>query len=258
MAYPTVIYGPEGEQFNTYARQTNPGDPGTGGPVARLGIHPLGTQMVMADGRKFRFVLVGGATLVIGDALTSGVATASQQGLTPAAGAVGDRIITLTTGAATAANVFAEGFAHCSVTPGGGDTYKIAGHALMTAGAGDIVRLAAGHALRTAITTTTRIDLIDNPHSRVIQAPATTVASCPVGVAVSAPTTLRGAWVQTRGCVGVLGSGTLIAGDHVSTGLGTAGAVGPIAAIATQPIYGYCMRAAASGAWSLIYLTLDG
>ena len=258
MSYPTLVYGPEGEQYNTYARQTNPGDLGTGGPVARLHIHPLGLQMILADGRKFRFAAAGGATLVIGNLLSSGVATASQQNLTPAAGAVNDRIITLTTGAATVANVFAEGTAHVSVTPGGGDTYKIASHALMTAGAGDIVRLAAGHGLRTAITTTSRIDLIDNPFSRVIQTPVTTVASVTVGVAVSAPLTLRGCWIQTRGPVGVLTSGTAIAGDVVAPGLGTAGAIGPIAAIATQPIVGWNMLAAASGAWSLTYLTIDG
>ena len=258
MAFPMVLYGPESEIYNTYARQNNPGDMGTGGPVARLHVQPLGTQLILQDGRKFRFAAAGSATLVVGNLLSAGVATASQQNLTPAAGAVGDRIITLTTGASTAANVFSEGFAHASVAPGGGDTYKIASHALMTSGAGDIVRLAPGNALRTAITTTTRIDLIDNPFSRVIQIPATTVASVSVGVAITAPITLRGCWIQTRGPVAVLTSGTAIAGDVVAPGLGTAGAVGPIAAIATQPIIGWCMLAAASGAWSLIYLTIDG
>ena len=258
MAYPNVIFGPESEAFNTYARQSNPGNLGSGGPIARLHVQPLGVQLVVGSGRKYRFAAAGSATLVVGNMLVAGVATASQQNLTPAAGAVGDRIITLTTGAATIANVFSEGFAHCSVTPGGGDTYVIASHALMTAGAGDIVNLAPGHALRTAITTSTRIDLIDNPFSRVIQVPATTVASCPVGLAVSAPITLRGCWIQTRGPGAVLGSGTLIAGDVVGTGLGAAGAAGPIAALATQPIMGWAMLAAASGAWSLIYLTIDG
>jgi hypothetical protein len=261
-----ILFGPESEPFNTYAAAAPA--PGTtasvvyaGGPPAIRGVRPDGTQLVMQDGRKFRFARAGGSTLVVGDALTAGVATPSQQNLTAAAGAVGDRFATMTTGASTAANVFAQGFLVVSVTPGGGDTYKIANHLLMTAGAGDIVNFWPGFSLRTALTTTSRLDLIDSPYSRVIQSPASTVASCPVGVAVSAPTTLRGCWIQTRGPVGVLTSGTAIAGDAVSTGLGTGGAMGPIADNAqdTQPGgLAWCILAAASGAWSTMFLTIDG
>ena len=213
---------------------------------------------MLPDGRKFRFAASGASTLVIGNLLSAGVLTASQQDLTPAAAAVGARQVSLTTGASTALNVFAEGYLQASVTPGIGQTYKIAGHLLMTSGAGDLVNLAPGHSVREAITTSTRFNLVDNPYSRVIQIPATTVASIGVGVAVSAPLTLRGCWVQTRGVCGVLGSGTLIAGNVVGAGLGTAGAVGPIAAIATQPIIGWAVFASASGAASPVFLCIDG
>lgn len=254
-----ILYGPESEVFNTYAVVSPaPPDGYAGGPIMFRHRQALGTQLVLQDGRKFRFAAAGASTLVIGNVLTSGVLTASQQDLTPAAGAVDARSVSLTTGASSARNLFAEGFLQASVTPGIGQTYKIAGHPVMTSGAGDLVFLAPGHALREAITTSTRFNLVDNPFFRVIQSPATTVASAPVGVAISAPTTLRGCWIQTRGPCGVLGSGTLIAGNVVGTGLGTAGALGPIAALATQPIIGWAMFASASGAASPIYLTLDG
>ena len=254
-----ILYGPESMAYDTYAVVTPaPGAPLSGGMVAYRHRMPLGTQMVLQDGRKFRFGAAGAATLVVGNMLTAGVLTASQQDLTPAAGAALDRTVTLTTGAASAVNLFAEGWLQASVTPGIGQTYKIAGHALMTAGAGDIVMLAPGHALREAITTSTRFNLVDNPYFRLIQSPATTVASQPMGVAVSAPTTLRGCFIQTRGCCGVLGSGTLIAGDVIGSGLGTAGAAGPIAALATQPIVGWAMFASASGAASPVWLCIDG
>ena len=257
MSYPTVIYGPASEAYNDYpVNDPAPGDNGAGGPVAYRHAQALGKQLVTPDGRKFRFVGVGGSTLVVGNVLTAGVATASQQDLTPAAAAVGDRLITLATGASTAINVFAEGFANSSVAPGAHECYQIASHALMTSGAGDIVNLVAGNGVRVAITTSTRIDLIDNIHSRVIQSPATTVASAPVGVAVAATTTLRGAWVQTRGVAGVLNSGTSIAGNVIGTGLGTGGAAGPIAAIATQPIIGHCIFFDATS--NTVFLTLDG
>lgn len=256
-----ILYGPESEVYNDYAVQSPaPGNPGAGGPIAYRNVRPLGTQLVIEDGRKFRFAASGASTLVVGNLLSSGVATASQQDLTPAAGSINDRIVTLTTGAASALNLFAEGYLVVSVTPGGGDTYRIAGHLLMTAGAGDIVNLAPGHALRRALTTGSRIDLINNPFARVIQIPATTVASMSVGVAISAPLTLRGCWIQTRGPVGVLSSGSMIAGNAVAPGLGTAGAVGPIADNTqdTSPRIGFCMFAAASAAWSTVFLTLDG
>jgi len=263
MSFPTVLYGPESEVYNTYAVVSPaPGNNGAGGPIAYRHRHPLGKQLILEDGRKFRFAAAGGSTLVIGNVLSSGVRTASQQNLTAAAGEIGDRIITMTTGAASAVNIFAEGYANISVTPGLGNSYKIASHAVMTSGAGDIVNLAPGHALRVALTTSSRIDLIDNPYFRVIQLPATTAASQIVGVAIVAATTLRGGWIQTRGVACVLGSGTLIAGTRAVAPLGTAGACGPETAVAgtskLETDIGHTIFAAASGAASSIFLELDG
>ena len=259
MAFPPVLYGPESMAYDTYAVVSPaPGQIGAGLPINYRHRHALGKQLVLEDGRKFRFGAAGASTLVVGDALTAGVATASQQNLTAAAGAINDRFATMTTGASSARNLFAEGFLVVSVTPGGGDTYKIANHLLMTTAAGDIVNFAPGHALRRALTTTSRLDLIPNPYFALIQSPATTVASTPMGVAISAPTTLRACWIQTRGVVGALTSGTAIAGDVAGTGLGTGGAIGPIGAIATQPIFGFVVFAAATGAWSTFFLTIDG
>ncbi len=253
MAYPNVLYGPEGEQFNVYAA-------GTAGFDTRGGRYPLGTQLILQDGRKFRFAEAGASTLVSGNALTGIVGLSTDADMVPAAGAIGDRLVTFTHGSATVvANFFSEGFLTISVTPGGGDIYRIGGHlALTSSTAGDIINLAPGNALRQAISATSRIHLTVNPYGRVIQAPATTVAAVPVGVAISAPTTGKFCYVQTCGPAGVLTSGTAIAGDVVGAGLGTAGAVGPIAALATQPIFGTVIRAAASGAWSTIRLSIDG
>lgn len=253
-----ILYGPNSMAYDTYAVVAPAPGAYTDGQIAYRHQFPLGKQLVTIDGRKFRFGAAGASTLVIGNMLTAGVLTTSQQDLTPAAGSVNDRSVSLTTGASSARNVFAEGWLQASVTPGIGQTYLIGSHALMTSGAGDLVYLAGGHALREAITTSTRFNLVDNPYFRLIQSPATTVASQPMGVAVSAPTTLRGCWIGTRGCFGVLTSGTAIAGDVVGTGLGTAGAAGPIAALATQPIIGWTMFASASGAASPFFICIDG
>lgn len=260
MSYPTVIFG---------APDSMPYELTTGNnALAQKGRLPLGTQIVMQDGRKFRYSLAGGTLLVVGNVISSAAIIATDRDLTAAAGAIGDRLATFTHGAATTiANYFSEGSMVVSVAPGGGDTYKIDNHlALRNATAGDLVNFAPGHALRQALTTTSRLDLVANPYGGVIQFPATTATGAPVGVAVSAIAATTGmGWLQTRGPCGVLTSGTLIVGVTVSCQSGTAGSV--IAPLITttgdgtrtyQNNIGFCQVVAATGAWSTIILTLDG
>ncbi len=252
------MYGPDTEVYNDYPVNNNPGDLGAGGPVAQLGRYRYGQQLILGNGRKFRFGAAGGSTLAIGDLLSGPVATSSSQNLTAAIVAVGSRVLTFTYGTTMAANVMAEGFGVISVTPGAGQVYGINSHGALANAAGQVVNI--DHSVRVALTATSRIDLINNNYKGLIQTPATTVASAAMGVALTATTTLRGCWIQTRGPAAVLTSGTAIAGDVVAPGLGTGGAVGPIADNAqdTQPPVGFCMFAAASGAWSTIYLMIDG
>src|SRR3989304_4644129 len=157
MSYPSIeIYGPEGEQYNTYAAASQR--------------WPFGTALRAQDGRVYRFARAGGATLVIGDLLTAAANVANDVGRTGIAAAVGSRAPTLTMGGATTANLYAEGYWQNSVTPGGGDSYKINNH--LGGQTAVVFNLDAG--LVTAITTTTRVDLIKNPYDAVIQTPATT------------------------------------------------------------------------------------
>lgn len=265
MSYPSVLYGPESLVWDFDAAVSPaPGDNGSGGAIAYRGRYPLGKQLVLEDGRKFRHVLVGGTTLVVGNMLTGAAALTTSEDLVPAAGSINDRIITFTHGAATTViNLFAEGYAVISVTPGGGDTYKIASHAaLRNATAGDVVNLAPGNALRRALTTTSRLDLVRNPYQGAIQAPATTIAGVPIGVAIAAITNAQFGWIQTRGICGVLTEGTVVTGNRAVTPTATAGAVGPESAtVATLNIsisVGLVQVIAATSAWSSIFLTMDG
>lgn len=256
MSYPSIIFNAS----DSLAYELTAGN----AALPQKGRYPLGTQMCQQDGRKFRYAMAGGTLLTVGDVITSAAQISTDVGMTPAAGAIGDRLITFTHGAATTiANYFSEGVAVISVTPGGGDTYKISDHlALASAVAGDVVNLSPGHALRRALTTTSRLDLMCALYAYVIQAAATTLTGAPVGVAVSpiAATTGMG-WLQTRGQVGVLTSGTLIVGNRGVSGLG-AGGIGPETATAatskTQVTIGTVQGVAASGAWSSIYLQIDG
>src|SRR5262249_44476489 len=142
--------------------------------------------------------------------------------------------IGLTHGAATViANFFAEGFATISVTPGGGDCYKIAAHVALANGVNtppDVVNLWPGHRIRRALTdTTSKVDLLQHPYSRVIQAP-TTATGAVIGVAITPLTGATGrgnfGWLQTRGAVGVLTDNTsLLIGEVAISSTVTAGSV---------------------------------
>lgn len=261
MSYPVILAGPESEVFNTYDPVSPaPGDNGVGGQVAQRGVHPLGKQLVLDDGRKYRFALAGGSDLVRGMVQGSPAVITTDQSMACAAGAVGDRFISYTHGAATTAiNYFAEGYAVISLDPGQGNAYKIASHAAIGSGtAGSIVNLAPGNALQTALTTTSDLSLLANPYGGVVIV-AATILSAPVGVCVKVISAGDFGWLQTRGAAAVNCTGTMTIGSPAVMLLsgGTAGTPAPASA-ATQPEVGKVIMVEATGEASGLFLTLDG
>ena len=260
MAYPSILFGPEREVFNDYAAVSPaPGDNGSGGAIAQRGRHALGKQLVLEDGRKYRFSRVGGTALVRGNVLTSAAIITTDQSMALAVGAVDDRILTFTHGAATVViNYFAEGFGVISLAPGSGLAYKIASHAaLQSAVAGDIVNLAPGVRVRVALTTTSDLSLLANTYDGLIQAAATTLTGAPVGIAHTVTAANRFCWVQTRGLASVLTAGVLVVGANAISPTGVAGAAGPSGA-ATSAHVGIVQMVEADTEWSGVFLTLDG
>ncbi len=261
----TIMYGPESEVYNTYS-VVSPAPPAAvaGGAIAYRHRHPLGKQLVLDDMRKFRFGAAFTATLVKGNVVSASVSTASQQSLAPqTAAVVGDRSLIVTTGASSAINVFAEGYAIATIFTANvaGSCYRIAGHALMTSGT-DTVHLAPGHSVREALTTaTSKVDLIDNPFFALVQVPATTAANAIMGVAVSAPTSRQACWIQTRGMASVLGLTGTIAGTRATAPGGTAGTCIPETAAGAEQLettIGISVHAHAATQGQVVFLTLDG
>ncbi len=266
MSSPSVMYGPDSLAYETYDPVSPaPGVPVEGGSIAHRGRYPLGTQLVLQDGRKFRFFLNGGVLGVIGDVAQTAVVVTTDVDMTPTAisatvNQLGARTVSFTHGAGTAViNQYAEGYVIMSLAPGGGHTYKIAGHAALTSGGtAEVVRLAPGHAIREAITIVTDIDLIPHPYSGDIQL-AATITGTPVGVYVTATPIDDFGWLATRGICGTLSAASLTIGSPAVALLsgGTAGAVAPASA-GTQPEVGRVVRIAAATEFSAIFLTIDG
>lgn len=247
------------------------------------GPYPLGTQLVLRDGRKFRYASVGATTLTVGNTIQASISLTTDTGMSatasttvnPYTGAIADnskgsQALAFTHGAATViANFFAEGFIYVNVTPGGGDYYKIAAHPAFASGANtpaDLVNLWPGHKLRNALTnTTSKVSLLSHPYSRVIQTPATLPTGVIAGVAITPLTGATGrgnfGFLQTRGPVPILMDNTTgVVGQPAIASTVTAGAVSLVTTtnIITSPIIGQFMFIGASAAFSLVYLTVDG
>ena len=256
-----ILYGPESQVFNTYDPVSPaPGDNGPGGQIAQRGRHPLGQQLILQDGRKFRFARAGGTALVIGNVLQSATPISTDASMACAAGAVNDRIITFTHGAATTVvNFYAEGYANISLAPGSGQIYPVASHAaLRNATAGDVVNLVPGHALRVALTTTSDLTLVNNIYDGVIQMSATPLGAL-AGICLVTAAAGVFMWVQTRGMASVLSAASTVSGNNVGCLLtgGTVGAVAPLSA-ATQPVVGIAQAAEGTAEWGAINVMIDG
>lgn len=252
--YGQVVQLPNQEQRSVYTLVQSP-----------LGAerYPLGTLGTTQDGRWFQFSKNGASTLVAGNVLTGPVNDSNFINNTAAATAVGATSTVFTQGAtAITQNLFKDGWLSVSVTPGAGYLYGLAEHGAVGSATSATWTLANGETFQVALTTTSRLDLVRNPHRGVIQCPATTIAACPVGVAVSVPLLNQYCWVQVQGAANVLTAGTLIIGNRAITPTGTAGACGPESA--TTAVFnidcdlGRVISVAASTAWSVINLEMLG
>ncbi len=260
MAYPTIIYIPEGEQFNNYAARR----------------WPLGTRAMLQDGRRYVFAAAGATALIRGDLQQSEVPDADHDTLAvQAAGAVGDRTISFTNGSdEIEANLYADGFVATEAVAGIGEgmTLKIElTHGVLAASSTQVLPLAAGYGLPFAINTSDTLTLIKNPYEDniITAAPPTAMVT---GVACSAVPIDNWGWLQTWGPTTVLIDNTVVIGGRVSPS-GTAGSsvvgsveatgriittTAPTTAQTTEIIeLGICMEVAPTTGYGLIFMRLS-
>lgn len=211
----------------------------------------LGAIAYSADGRRFRYALVGGTALVAGTLLQNSAETTAWENLTAVAAAVGDTQIASTSTITVTANALAGGQALISVTPGIGQMYQISGHSAYTAAA---PTLNISDPIRVALTTSSRIDLIPSPFYNVIINPST-ATGMPVGVALFAAASATYAWIQSGGIANILADGTVVVGTNVAASNATAGAVE--AHTGVQAIVGVAMTGIATTENGAVKLTID-
>lgn len=190
--------------------------------------HPLGQPGVTKDGRFFRYCKAGAVTLVVGNALQSRVEDTDHDDVTCRATAAGATSLLITTGSGSGAldaNEYADGWAVIDTTPGLGYMYKIAGHLAISASTNGALDLADNETVQVALTTSSKITLIANPYSGVIQHPVTTATGITVGGCTYPIAAGEYGWIQTGGPGAALIAGTPGVGQPVTAVGATAGAL---------------------------------
>lgn len=214
----------------------------------------VGALAVSSDGRKFRYTLAGGTSLVVGKLQQCPAEITDHQGLTAAATAIDARVSVFTLGATLASvDQYAGGLLIVTITPGVGYSYGVSGHAAVAASGSMTCNLS--DPVQVALTSTSRLDLVLNPWSGVIVHP-TTKTGVPVGVAIDVVTNAKYGWIQSGGAVGCLSDGATAVGAFVSPSTGVAGSIID-ATHASESTVGNAITGIADTDYGAIYLTID-
>jgi hypothetical protein len=217
MSFPNVVFGSEGELWHNSSGETV----------------PVGTLMIIEDGRKFRFTeIASGVTTVVNGLLQAEVHTTDQSGEAIDTLAAGVTALTSvgSTSSAVAADEYINGYIYtdnATTLP----AMRIKDNAAITAGSTGTITLY--HPTPTAIAAANTVSYIKNPWRDVILKPASAETAPAIGINKVVITADQFGWVQTAGPVAALydSSTTAIAGigDPVGPDQAVASAVSGVA-----------------------------
>ncbi len=263
MSFPNIIYGDYGDE--KVAQSTS------------IGNLPLGTLMVLPDGRKFRHAKEGATAGVAGKLYVSEAPETSDgniagSGLVTLAAqtvSVGSLSFKVTTGgtAALTLDQYAGGYATFQAgTAGIGYMYKVDGNTATatTAALTATITLNANDPIAATIACgTTTVGLLKNPFTNVIlRAAASSSVGVYAGVWPRAITANYYGWIQRHGPAAVLtGASALTVGAPVIADTAVAGGVTEVAATAsarnTSNAVGEAMNTVTAAEYANIFLKLE-
>jgi hypothetical protein len=224
-------------------------------------LEALGTIGYDRAGRRYRYAQAGAVDLVAGNCLQSPAIVPNHLANTPPAVGIGDTSFTYTPGSTLGTvNQYGGGLLQVDTTPGNGRMYAIKDHAAFASGTAFTLNLEKDDPVQVALTTSSRVGLIQNPYRGVIQMPVTTATGTLVGVAVSAIPASNYGWIQTGGLAAVLISGTPALGAIVMTPGAVAGAAEIIVAAGTlivAQIVGNMAQVGVSGKNNAVVLKIE-
>ncbi len=210
----------------------------------------VGTQLIMPDGRTFRYAKAGGTAL--SKALMCSGGAHEDKVLQEVLGsgldwAVGDTQVTMTvtTGATFVENEYANGYVYANKVNEVGDIYRILANKVQSTDTKMDLLLASP--VRNAIAAATELTLCKSVYRDVVVF-ATTPVNAAAGVPLIDVTADYYCWLQTGGpCPIIKDAGdTIVLGAPVGAP-GTAAAAGKVGLLAddgTGSIWGHCMQIA--------------
>ena len=223
-------------------------------------VYSVGDCVAGTKGRKYRYVLAGDTALVKGNLLQEAAIDTTYTNMAiGTAGVAGDNYLQVTNGTATITTAqFAGGTVgvYTAGTIAVGDEYvitKVTG-TLTTGGA---LKVWLDRPLRSAVTTSAKVNMRRSMWSGVIQFP-TTQTGVPVGVAIFDIPLGEYGWVLTHGECTVLSDGSTFAvGSSISSGSSTAGAVSVGSVATTDCFIGYARQIAAATKGIAAFIKID-
>jgi hypothetical protein len=225
MAFPTSTYGTLRDVLECHATQK----------------HPLGTRLVMEDGRVFHYAKNGGTQLakakVVCSPLVEGdenVDLELQDALTTAS-RVANPIVTMSTAAAySAAHRFKDGYMIAHTGTGAGQMVMLSDNDKGGTSAGTAVKVyfKDENYLTAALdTSSSRVGLVQNPYCEVVVCPAWadfTPTARPAGVPLATITASYYFWLQTWGPCPVLAGNAPVEGADIIVGGSSTGTAGDV------------------------------
>jgi len=211
-----VIFGKNGSGVGTDAVVSNPFT------QSATQLFPLGSTLIYGS-KTFKYAF-SGAAIAAGALIQNAAAVTTHRDLTPTAASAAATTVTVTLGGTNAAtlNQYKNGYLHVNDVAGQGQLLKIASNPAANASASCVITLF--DPVVTAITTSSKIDLIQNPYIDVVIAPTAETGSV-VGVSPIAIADDRYFWAQTSGPASVITDGTIVLGHTVNRSDNAAGAV---------------------------------
>lgn len=260
MGFPNVIYGDYSDHRVT--------------ATSRIGNLPLGTKMVLPDGREFRHAHVSATALVAGklyqqEAYAAGTGNIKSLAVIAGSALINTKTISVTmsaTGAMTK-DQYQDGYVFVPASTGAGYVYKVKSCSSAAAGSTSVITLYDDLEVSLAGGTTT-VGVRVNEYDNVLLTTANTVGvGTLAGVSACSAAANSYVWLQTKGPAPILTDNTtLIVGIPVSASSTVAGAVAVenITAADTAgtgvhkgyAAIGWCMSVAASAEYSLIDLNI--
>ena len=191
-------------------------------------LHPMGTRMVLEDGRVFYYGQTDGAQTA-GAICQSAVGVANHDmDLATNTASAGDKSVTVTVGGTAATeDQYKDGFLYINDGTGQGHNYKIRQHDAIDSSGSGAINLYDGDAIAVGFAAATIVGLAKNPYKDFVVYPTTSTGHA-VGVAATDFDDDDYGWLQTWGPAAVLCDVAFVIGNHVRVSDNTAGSGEPL------------------------------